>query len=177
MIKKRFFLLFGLLFLFFLDGQLSFWFSSLMAFRFFVSSQLLLICLFFLSLLSRGPLTYLGLACLGLFYDSHYFLHLGLTSFLFPMVFFLLAISRATLLRWIWGRVMTLLCLLWLFPVALYGFGLIYGLTNYPVHDFLYHQLLPTGLLNSLYLLIGYRYLDKTLIIPLVSSNINGTVI
>lgn len=163
MIKKRVLLFIGLFLIFFLDGQLSFFLSSLSGFQWLLVSQLLLVGIFYLSVLGHDLVTYVMLVVLGLFYDQHYILGLGLATFLFPLSYALLSWTRRLWLKGFWDRAFVLFCFHLLFPICLYGLGRVYQLTVTGFEHFLQRQLFGTLIFNSVITLLVMTYVEAQL--------------
>lgn len=163
MLRKRLLLWLIMLVAFFLDGQLSFFLSGLTRFHWLIASQILLICLFYISLLWRDLFSYLSLIVLGLFYDQHYVLTLGLATILFPLFYFVLSMTSRYWLKGTWDRAFALFGLQVLFPISLYWLGRWYQLTTVSFGDFLHRQLLGTLLCNLLMMLIFFKYVEPWL--------------
>lgn len=162
-IKYFFLFLLALLLTFFLDGQLTFLFSSLTGFRMVLASHLLLLVIFYASFSSKSVLFYVLLSSLGLFYDGHYLLHWGLVTFLLPFFFFVLRFFRGFLLKGWWQRLLGFLGLVICFEVLLYGLARLAGLTSFPTRSFLTAQLLPVSLINLAYMLAFSRGVETFL--------------
>ena len=162
-IKQGIFFLLALFTTFFLDEQLTFFFSGFTGFRVTLASHLLLLVIFYGSFEFGSVLTYALLFLTGLFYDSHYVLTLGLVSLLLPLFFFLLRLSGNVLTKGWWQRLFAFLCLLICFEVLLYGLARLVGLTSYPFRNFLTAQLLPTILINLAYMLGFSRAVERVL--------------
>ncbi|MGT2896715.1 rod shape-determining protein MreD [Streptococcus entericus] len=163
MIKKRVLLWLIMLVTFFLDGQISFFLSGLTDFRWLVTSQFLLISIFYISILWRDLFSYLSLVLLGLFYDQHYLLTIGLATVLFPLVYFILSITRRYWLKGKWDRAFALVLLQVLFPVGLYWLGYFYQLTTVTFSEFFNRQMPGTILFNGVTLFFFFRYLEPVL--------------
>lgn len=148
---KRCFLIFFVLFiLLFWDGQLSFFVNHYLPVRFNVTSQLFLMVIFSIALFSESSYTFLFLIPYGFIYDSYYFKAIGIALLLFPTLFYALSRLAKILTINTVGRVILFFLFLFCFECLSFALGHLYGLTSYPLVDFLIYQLSPTLIFNIL---------------------------
>lgn len=163
----RYFLIVTLLILtFFLDRSLSSFFSNLFDYHMVTSSYLLLAILFYAGVIVPQLWFYPMLIGLGIFYDAYYFGYLGLSIWVFPSCFYLFRLKRGQRLGNRFERLFLLLCLIFTFSSATYALAYFYGLTAYPLEQFLTVNLLPSLLLNTIYQILLQPFLDTLLLPP-----------
>lgn len=156
MVRQRFLLILGLLVSFFLDSYLSTAYATLIGGHLTLSSYLVVLMLAY-CLLKEPPIWFYSfLVVFATFYDAHFFGTLGISVWIFP--FFAYFFGKSWRLKSLtpiklYGLVMLLVAI---FSLLAYGFGRLYGLTNYPLKDLILWNTLPSLVLNTIYFVLLY---------------------
>ncbi|WP_067195224.1 rod shape-determining protein MreD [Streptococcus sp. DD10] len=152
------------LLLFFIDGQISTFFSNLLPISLHLISHLLFLAFMWFSLwydLWQG----LFLASfIGFFYDLYYHHVLGFAIILFPIIIFCLVKWNGIVLKNIWTNLLSLLLMIFFFEITTYFMAYLTGLTTRNFSDFVLCSLLISLLFNLFNCLLFYPIIRKIFI-------------
>lgn len=170
MTKKKILLSIIVLLFFFWDGHLSTLISSYLVSQFFITSHLFLMVVCMLSLGFSIKYDWVYLLGFGFLYDSYYLKSIGIVLITLP----LLQIGLRKFGKVIHRNAVVDILLFFLFLVAFdffnYCLAFLYGVTQYPLIDYILYQLSPTLVFNTILFLflkggflrlIDYIWVDR----------------
>ncbi|MGT2912116.1 rod shape-determining protein MreD [Streptococcus cameli] len=140
--------------LFFIDSQLTTVLTNLSPRSMFISSYLILIFGFFCSKSLPWVYNMIAFTFVGLFYDLYYFGIVGIAVTLFPLViYFIHYVYQNIPLKQV-TNFMLLVIIIFFFEFLSFLFARLFQLTNLSMFLFVFYDLMPSLVFNSLILLL-----------------------
>lgn len=138
-----------LLFVFVIDGQISFFLTALFKGQVFITSYLFLgLLILYVAIENRLTLLFWAVL-LGLIHDNYYLNSLGVLIFLLPLLIFLIVKFKVYLFRHRFGIYCLFLLSLTFLMLGLYGVSRLYGWTSQDSLFFLTAHYLPSLAWNA----------------------------
>ncbi len=146
---------------FLLDMQITTFATNLAPGTIFITSHLLLMIGIFSTLYLSSAYAIALFSLFGLLYDIYYFEIVGLATLLFPLVVGVMYYFYRHLLFKKWTNQLLLLVVIFIFDFVAFLLGRLFGLTNLSMYIFVFYNLAPSLLFNSLLLLVLQPLLNK----------------
>lgn len=148
---SNFFLLLSLSFV--IDFLLSVFLVEILPKPLIAPSHLSLILLLFFLLKDSSWIIYFVYILTGIMTDCQYYHTFGISVFIFPLLVFLVK-KHSGLIHMSITRFLLVLVIVTLFEVGTYFLAYVYGMTNYPINLLVAYQLMPSLVLNCLYVVL-----------------------
>lgn len=145
------------------DGHFSFILSHYLPDSVNVTTHLFLMSVFSAVCFLKKTYSFLFLLPYGFIYDSYYFNAIGITLLTLPILFHLLSLVIKFVQMNTYGELTLFFLFMVFFDCLNFGLGYLYGLTNYPVSDFIVYQLAPTLFVNMLIFVVLRKPLIRLL--------------